>query len=94
MNASSFMMLFDDEATPMMEAVMHHGMVTRFPRCRFETGKAPDPSFENSIISMLTAADLEGVAEIRFNDVPSELEADVQGAFQDLLREARAAQPS
>lgn len=87
-------MLFDDDANPMMKVVRQHGMVTRFPRCRFETGKAPNPSFENLVIPMLTAADLEGVSEIRFNDLPSELEADVQGAFQDLLREARAARPS
>lgn len=94
MNTGSFMMLFDDGASPMMEAVMQHGMATRFPRCRFETGKAPDPSFENSVIPMLTAADLEGVTEIMINDKPSELETDVQDAFRDLLREARAAQPS
>lgn len=89
-----FVMLFDEDATPMMEAVMLHGMTMRFPKCRFDANKAPTEALENSVIPILGAVDLGVGDDVVMAKLPAGLRAEVSSAFDDLLREARAAQPS
>lgn len=91
----TFMMLFDDTATPMLEAVMASGMALRFPACKFELKRTRNPDFADMVIPIASTHSLgDEIGSFTMTQPPGNLTADVQEAFDDLLREARAAQPS
>lgn len=92
MTGFTFIMLFDDAVTPMFEAVMHHGMASRFPACRFETDRAPNESLENAVIPLVGTVRDDGRGVLRYP--PAGLRSEIEDVFDDLLQEARAARPS
>jgi hypothetical protein len=91
----TFMMLFDDSATPMLEAVMASGMALRFPACKFELERTRNPDFADMVIPIAaTQSNDDDLDSFTMTRPPGDLTNDVQEAFDDLLREARAARPS
>jgi hypothetical protein len=90
----TFMMLLDDSASSMLKATMVDGMGVQFPSCSFETGEAPNLSLVNSIIPIIGVASTGDGEGSWIKPVPDQFRASVTEAFDDLLREARAAQLS
>jgi hypothetical protein len=95
MATHTFLMLFCETATPMMEAVMASGMALRFPACKFELDHTRNPDFADMVIPIANTRSLgDEIGSFTMTRPPGDLTADVQEAFDDLLREAKAAQPS
>jgi hypothetical protein len=95
MTGFTFMMLFDETATPMLEAVMASGMALRFPACKFELERTGNPEFADMVIPIASTRPTgDALGSFIMDRPPPDLTADVQEAFSDLLREAVEARPS
>lgn len=95
MNSFTFMMLFDETATPMLEAVMASGMAMRFPACRFELERTGNPEFADMVIPIAkTRPNGDALGSFTMDRPPADLTTDVREAFSELLREALEARPS
>jgi hypothetical protein len=91
----TFIMLFDEAATPMLEAVMASSMALRFPACSFVAERTKNPEFADIVIPVMNTKDSgDGWSSFVMGQPPVDLADDVRETFEDLLREANAAQPS
>lgn len=91
----AFMLLLDDAASQMAEALVASGMSERFPECSFRIQRTRNPEFADMVLPIAsTKSNCDELGSFSVHPPPDDLADSVCEAFNNMLREAWEAKPS